>query len=238
MALTGEELGILRQLGEGETPQKTASLVLSKVAAQFAGRVALISSFGAESAVLLALLAQNDPQIPVYFLDTKRHFPETLLYRDQLVQFLGLKNLRILSPSDEALKDRDPQDQLAGFDPDACCALRKVEPLEVVLPEFDLWLTGRKRMQSLTRAALPVIEPQKDGTVKINPLAQWQQADITHFMREKGLPQHPLVAKGYLSIGCVPCTRPVKEGEDSRAGRWAGKVKMECGIHRPVPRQA
>ncbi|MDF7673200.1 phosphoadenylyl-sulfate reductase [Acetobacteraceae bacterium ESL0709] len=239
MALSGTELTLLQDVAEkhseAEKPCATASDVLKLILNRFAGRVAVISSFGAESAVLLALVADIDSSVPVYFLDTKRHFPETLSYRDELVRFLGLRNLRILSPSSQALKDRDPQDQLAAFDPDACCALRKVEPLETVLPEFDLWITGRKRMQSHTRAALPIIEPQEDGTVKINPLAGWQARDIAAFMEERQLPSHPLVAQGYLSIGCAPCTRAVGEGEDSRAGRWSGKVKMECGIHRPVP---
>lgn len=238
MALTREELSALQDAAQpqgGETHQSVTSRVLGAVLRNFSGRVAVISSFGAESAVLLALAADNDGSVPVYFLDTKRHFPETLVYRDELSRFLGLKNLRILSPSPQALKERDPQDQLAAFDADACCALRKVEPLEMVLPQFDLWVTGRKRMQSHTRAALPVIEPQEDGTVKINPLAGWQVSDIAAFMKERKLPPHPLVAQGYLSIGCAPCTRPVGAGEDSRAGRWAGKVKMECGIHRPVP---
>lgn len=239
MALKEEELSLLQQIAdkchETINPHDIAFSVLKEISERFSGRMAVISSFGAESAVLLALIADIDPAIPVYFLDTKRHFPETLVYRDELVRFLGLKDLRILSPSPQSLKDRDPQDQLAAFDPDACCKLRKVEPLDVVLPEFDFWITGRKRMQSHTRAALPVIEPQSDGTVKINPLAGWRAGDIADFMKTRHLPPHPLVAEGYLSIGCAPCTRAVGEGEDSRAGRWAGRVKMECGIHRPVP---
>ncbi|MBR0560195.1 phosphoadenylyl-sulfate reductase [Neokomagataea anthophila] len=207
--------------------------VLVRVLAEFRGRVAVISSFGAESAVLLDLVAQRDASIPVFFLDTQRHFAETLAYRHTLTQALSLQDVRVIGPSALQLQTRDPQDQLAAFDPDACCALRKVEPLDSVLPEFDLWLTGRKRSQAKTRAALPVVDVQPDGRVKINPLAGWGPERVEAVMRTRGLPRHPLVAQGYTSIGCAPCTRAIGEGEDARAGRWAGLAKTECGIHRP-----
>ncbi|QDH16827.1 phosphoadenylyl-sulfate reductase [Swingsia samuiensis] len=213
-----------------ETPETE---VLEEIFKTFHGRVAVISSFGAESAVLLSEVAQGDVSTPVFFLDTKRHFPETLSYRDELVEVLGLTDVRTIEPSHHALAERDPEDQLAMFDPDACCALRKVEPLDVVLPEFDLWLTGRKRSQAQTRAALQVVDPQSDGTVKINPLAGWGPEKVEAEMRRRNLPRHPLVARNYKSIGCAPCTRPVGEGEDGRAGRWSGMLKTECGIHRP-----
>ncbi len=226
MPLSRTELDHLRQIPEDRVLAQTLDLLR--------GRVAVISSFGAESAVLLDLVAQADPSVPVFFLDTKRHFPETLEYRDRLSRRLGLSDVRSLSPTSEALHDRDPQDQLADFDPDACCALRKVEPLDLVLPDFDVWITGRKRSQSATRAALPLVDPQPDGSVKLNPLAGWGPGQIEAQMQRRDLPRHPLVAKGYTSIGCVPCTRAVKDGEDGRAGRWAGLAKTECGIHRPA----
>ena len=226
MSLSRTELDHLRQIPEDRILQETLTLLR--------GRVAVVSSFGAESAVLLDLVAQVDPSVPVFFLDTKRHFPETLDYREGLVRSLGLSDVRTLSPTPKALHDRDPQDQLAAFDPDACCALRKVEPLDLVLPDFDVWITGRKRSQSATRTALPVLDPQPDGSVKLNPLAGWGPAQIEAQMPRRDLPRHPLVAKGYPSIGCAPCTRAVKDGEDGRAGRWAGLAKTECGIHRPA----
>ncbi|GBR50430.1 phosphoadenylyl-sulfate reductase [Gluconobacter sphaericus NBRC 12467] len=226
MPLLQTELDHLRQLPEEQVLKETLDLLR--------GRVAVISSFGAESAVLLDLVAQIDPSVPVFFLDTKRHFPETLDYRDRLSRRLGLSDVRSLAPTPKELHDRDPQDQLADFDPDACCALRKVEPLDLVLPDFDVWITGRKRSQSATRAALPLVDPQPDGSVKLNPLAGWGPAQIEAQMRRRDLPRHPLVAKGYTSIGCAPCTRAVKDGEDGRAGRWAGLAKTECGIHRPA----
>ncbi|MFT9222028.1 phosphoadenylyl-sulfate reductase [Gluconobacter oxydans] len=226
MPLSRTELDHLRQIPEDRVLRETLDLLR--------GRVAVISSFGAESAVLLDLVAQADPSVPVFFLDTKRHFPETLEYRDRLSRRLGLSDVRTLSPTPKALHDRDPQDQLADFDPDACCALRKVEPLDLVLPDFDVWITGRKRSQSATRAALPLVDPQPDGSVKLNPLAGWGPEKIEAQMQRRDLPRHPLVAKGYTSIGCAPCTRAVKDGEDGRAGRWAGLAKTECGIHRPA----
>lgn len=226
MPLLQTELDHLRQIPEER--------VLKEALGLLRGRVAVISSFGAESAVLLDLVAQIDPSVPVFFLDTKRHFPETLEYRDRLSRRLGLSDVRSLAPTPKALQDRDPQDQLADFDPDACCALRKVEPLELVLPDFDIWITGRKRSQSATRAALPLVDPQPDGSVKLNPLAGWGPEKIEAQMQRRDLPRHPLVAKGYTSIGCAPCTRAVKDGEDGRAGRWAGLAKTECGIHRPA----
>ena len=226
MPLSRTELDHLRQIPEDRVLGETLDLLR--------GRVAVISSFGAESAVLLDLVAQADPSVPVFFLDTKRHFPETLEYRDRLSRRLGLSDVRTLSPTPKALHDRDPQDQLADFDPDACCALRKVEPLDLVLPDFDVWITGRTRSQSATRAALPLVDPQPDGSVKLNPLAGWGPEKIEAQMQRRDLPRHPLVAKGYTSIGCAPCTRAVKDGEDGRAGRWAGLAKTECGIHRPA----
>lgn len=213
-----------------DTPEED---VFARVLKEFRGRVAVISSFGAESAVLLDLVAQTDASVPVFFLNTHRHFPETLAYRQTLTRVLSLHDVRVIGPLEQSVQARDPHDQLAAFDPDACCALRKVEPLDSVLPEFDLWLTGRKRSQAQTRAALPVVDVQPDGRVKINPLAGWGPERVEAVMQTRRLPRHPLVAQGYTSIGCAPCTRAVGEGEDARAGRWAGLAKTECGIHRP-----
>lgn len=200
------------------------------VDALFPGRVALVSSFGAESAVLLHLLSEVDPSVPVVFLDTGRLFAETLQYRTQLVDRLGLTDVRSVTPDPERLVAADPHRALWMTDPDLCCRIRKTEPLNRALEGFDAWFTGRKRFQSATRAAIRLFEA--DGRrIKINPLANWSAAALQAHAERHALPAHPLVAKGYPSIGCVPCTSRVAVGEDARAGRWRGSEKTECGIH-------
>jgi phosphoadenosine phosphosulfate reductase len=197
----------------------------------FTGRTALVTSFGADSAVLLKMAADIDPALPVIFVDTRRLFPETLAYRDALVERLGLTGVRTVATSQQDEDAKDPFGALFAADPDACCGFRKVEPLEQALDGFDAWISGRKRFQAGTRAALPTFEA--DGTrIKVNPLASWTASDVLAYLARHDLPRHPLVARGYPSIGCAPCTTPVAEGEDPRAGRWRGQGKTECGIHR------
>ena len=199
------------------------------------GRTAMVSSFGAESAVLLHLVASVDPQIPVIFLDTLKHFPETLEYRDRLVERLGLREVRTLRPDRLSLAQNDRHERLFLDDPDLCCHIRKTEPLDVALHGFSAWITGRKRFQGGLRARLDTIElDPATGRLKLNPLANWSEERIQAYRREYGLPLHPLVSQGYRSIGCAPCTRPSRMGEDSRSGRWVGMDKVECGIHRPA----
>jgi phosphoadenosine phosphosulfate reductase len=197
------------------------------------GPVALVSSFGTEAGVLLALVAEAAPATPVIFLDTLRHFGETLRYRDRLVAQLGLVDVRSVRPDPTEIAKRDPDLLLFQHDPDACCALRKVEPLERALTGFGGWITGRKRFQALTRAALPAVE-WAEGRFKINPLANWSPDRIAAEFEARGLPHHPLEADGFLSIGCMPCTERVAHGADPRSGRWSGQAKTECGIHRPA----
>jgi len=198
----------------------------------FPGRVALVSSFGADSVALLHMAAEVDPAIPVLFLETGKHFSETLDYRDALVERLGLTNVVDLVPDGAELGAEDPEGDLHARDPDACCALRKVRPLYAALAGFDAWFTGRRRDQSFTRRAMPVFEADGPRT-KINPLAAWSQEDVDSYIWRHELPRHPLVAEGYGSIGCAPCTSRVAGGEDARAGRWRGLSKTECGIHFP-----
>ena len=195
------------------------------------GRVATVSSFGAESAVLLSVIAAIDRTAPVVFLDTGKHFAETLAYRDALTEHLGLLDVRTVSPDRAALADRDPAAALWQFDTDACCALRKVEPLDEALSGFEGWVSGRKRHQASTRTTLPFVEVEQ-GRLKLNPIADWDGPRIQAEFARRALPAHPLVARGYPSIGCAVCTRAVGEGEDGRAGRWSGSDKVECGIHR------
>jgi sulfate adenylyltransferase subunit 2 len=197
------------------------------------GRVAVVSSFGADSSGLLAVVASIDPATPVLFLDTGKHFPETLAYRDTLSAHLGLTDVRTIAPDPQALARRDPDSTLHQFIPDDCCDLRKVGPLEAALAPFSVWVTGRRRSQADTRAAIDIAE-HEDGRQKLNPLADWGEADIADLQQSLALPAHPLRHAGYRSIGCAPCTRAVAPGEDARAGRWPGFSKTECGIHRPV----
>ena len=195
------------------------------------GNLALVSSFGAESVVLLHLVSVVAPGTPVIFIDTQMLFPETLEYQRQLAEKLNLTDLRTIRADRRDTDFEDPDGTLHQFNTDACCHLRKVVPLERALRGFDGWITGRKRYQAGTRSALEFFENEDGKRLKVNPLAHWGREDIEEYMVNNRLPRHPLVAKGYPSIGCAPCTSPVKEGEDPRAGRWRGSQKQECGIH-------
>jgi phosphoadenosine phosphosulfate reductase len=194
------------------------------------GKVALVSSFGAESVVLLHLVSVQDRTTPILFIDTEMLFTETLVYQQELTEKLGLSNLRIIRASD--IHHADPDGNLHKTNPDACCALRKTEPLNRALVPYDGWITGRKRFQSGNRAALEFFEVEDNtNRIKVNPLAHWAPEDVRAYMEENRLPRHPLVAHGYPSIGCEPCTSAVNADEDARAGRWRDLDKDECGIH-------
>jgi phosphoadenosine phosphosulfate reductase len=195
------------------------------------GSVAMVSSFGAESVALLHMVAVVDRATPVLFIDTEMLFSETLVYQRELAEMLGLRDVRVIRASRTRMAAHDPEGLLHRENPDACCALRKTEPLEHALAPFDAWITGRKRFQSGSRAALEFFEAEGAERIKINPLAHWAREDVAEYMVNNRLPRHPLVAKGYPSIGCAPCTTPVAAGEDPRAGRWRGSEKEECGIH-------
>ncbi len=195
------------------------------------GSVALVSSFGAESVVLLHMVSVIAPGTPVLFIDTQMLFAETLAYQRDLAERLHLTQIRTLRAADSALALDDPDGTLHQFNTDACCALRKTQPLESALAGYDAWITGRKRYQGNTRAQLDFFEVETPTRIKINPLAHWGRDDLEEYIVQNRLPRHPLVAKGYPSIGCAPCTSPVAPGEDPRAGRWRGATKTECGIH-------
>ncbi len=230
----------LELLNERYGNAEPGDVLRAMIQEEFPGRVALVSSFGAESAALLHLIAQIDRATPVVFLDTGKLFGETKKYRDQLIETLGLTGVRSVMPDPAAVAARDPKGILWSQNPDACCILRKVEPLERALAPFDAWFTGRKAFQASTRAALPVFEIE-NGRIKVNPIVRWTKADIDAYFDAHDLPHHPLEADGYLSIGCMPCTSRVEPGEDARAGRWRGSDKIECGIHLPggqVPARA
>lgn len=231
--LLDAELGALEHAATLEArfgrlePEDIIALSLNRFGA---GGVAAVSSFGADSAILLHMIAQVDRDLPIVFLDTGKHFGETLDYRDQLAADLGLANLRIIHPDEAALATVDPDGMLHKSSTDACCDVRKVEPMARGVAPYRAWLTGRKRFQSSTRNAMPVFEAVGER-IRINPLAQWGTSQLAAYMRQHDLRENPLVAYGYLSIGCFPCTEPAKPGEDARSGRWAGQAKTECGIH-------
>lgn len=193
-------------------------------------RLALVSSFGTESATLLKVMADVDPAIPVIFLDTGWLFAETLAYRDTLIGTLGLTDVRSIRPDAATLANSDPDRDLWFSDPDACCRIRKVEPLAQALKPFSAWLNGRKRFQGNARADIPVVED--DGArLKFNPFANVSREEIEAIFQRADLPRHPLAASGFRSVGCMPCTSRAADGEDARAGRWRGRAKTECGIH-------
>ena len=194
------------------------------------GKLAVVSSFGTESAVLLKHVADVDRSLPVLFLDTGWLFPETLAYRDTLVARLGLTDVRTIRPENSAVAEQDPDADLWSRNPDACCNLRKVAPLAAELSGFDAWINGRKRFQGGNRSALPLVEVE-GSRLKFNPLAQVSPAELAAAFGEAGLPRHPLERHGFTSVGCMPCTSASAPGEGPRAGRWRGRGKTECGIH-------
>jgi phosphoadenosine phosphosulfate reductase len=213
---------------------ETAEMLREVIEQKLVGESAIVSSFGAESAVLLHMVSQIDPAMPVLFLDTLKMFPKTLAYRDELIAQLGLTGVRNIQPDPAMLEKKDGTGLRWSYDPDGCCEIRKVIPLERAMAEFDSSITGRKGFQSSTRSGLPRFEIDEDGRMKVNPLASWTKADLDAYFEAHDLPRHPLEAQGYLSIGCAPCTSIVKPGEDPRAGRWRGWEKVECGIHTPA----
>lgn len=196
----------------------------------FPKRIAVVSSFAAESVVLLHLVAAVDPETPVLFLNTGKLFGETMRYRDRLQDVLGLTDIRAIGPHPIDRENRDPEGTLWSRDPNACCHFRKTVPLARALSSFDALITGRKRFQTATRAAMEKVE-LVDGRIRFNPLIDWPLEELERYIEANGLPKHPLVHDGYPSIGCMPCTRRVKAGESYRAGRWAGLEKDECGMH-------
>lgn len=209
-----------------------ARIVEAVIEVEFPSRIALVSSFGAESAVLLHLAAAVDPAVPVIFLETGKLFPETLEYRNRLIDRLGLADVRSVRPAAVDLADHDRNGQLWATDPDRCCFLRKVLPLHQALQGFDAWFTGRKHHHGGNRRDLPVFEAE-DGRIKVNPLAHWSHERVQAYFDRHGLPRHPLGGE-FPSIGCVPCTTPAGAEEGVRTGRWRGLEKSECGIHEPL----
>jgi phosphoadenosine phosphosulfate reductase len=204
--------------------------LIAAVVKNHPGRVALLSSFGAESSVLLHMISEIAPDLPVLFLDTEKLFPETLAYRDHLVRELGLRNLQNIHPDAEDIQRVDPDGVLNTFDKDLCCHFRKTVPMQKAFAAYDVIISGRKRFHGAARSDLQYISVQ-DGRIKLEPLASFSALDLSNYMITHHLPSHPLKLQGYRSIGCVPCTTVGGTDDDPRAGRWAGTEKTECGIH-------
>ncbi|MCC6766940.1 MAG: phosphoadenylyl-sulfate reductase [Deltaproteobacteria bacterium] len=198
---------------------------------RYAPDAVLTCSFQHEGVVLTHMLQSIAPATPVVFINTGYHFPETLAYRDLLVERLGFNLVEVAPAVGKEDVERAHGPDLFRHDPDRCCEINKVEPLRRALRNVRAWMNGRRRDQAATRNALPVIEELKNGIMKVNPLVRWRARDTYEYMQRHDLPLHPLFERGYASIGCAPCTRPVLAGEDERAGRWAGRDKIECGIH-------
>ena len=234
IALDGETLSDQEQRARRLAMQFSASDALDTlryaIKQEFPGRIALVSSFGAESAALLHLVSTVDKTLPVIFLDTGKHYAQTLSFRRKLARELGLTDVRDIIPNADQLEKTDPDGDLWKHDADGCCTLRKVKPLSAALDGFDAWITGRKQFHGGGRSNLPVFEAS-DTHIKVNPLTRWSSDDIADYVKRHDLPAHPLVAQGFPSIGCWPCTHPANDGNDVRAGRWRGAAKTECGIH-------
>jgi phosphoadenosine phosphosulfate reductase len=210
--------------------QASPHQIIEAAARAMPGRLAAVSSFGTESAVLLKFVADVDPSLPILFLDTLWLFKQTLAYRDTLVAHLGLTDVRTITPSPSALALNDPKDDLCFSDRDVCCGIRKLAPLAVELEAFDGWISGRKRYHGGQRAGLAIVETE-GRRLKFNPLAHLTSAELRAIFEAANLPRHPLERVGFNSIGCVPCTSRLSAGASARDGRWSGLAKTECGIH-------
>lgn len=225
-----QRLDALRAKYEGAD---ATTLLRAMIKDEFPGRITTVSSFGSESVVLLHLISQIDPTVPVIFLNTGKLFGETLRYRDRLQEKLGLTDLRSVGPHPDDTRTLDPEGTLWARDPDSCCNFRKVLPLRRAMAGFDAEITGRKRFQTLARTGMAPLELNGTRFV-VNPLWNWSLEDLKNHILAHDLPRHPLVEDGFLSIGCMPCTQRVKDGDDYRSGRWAGSDKDECGIHENI----
>lgn len=229
-AVVSDEAAQATALSARLADQPTVEILREVITNTFKGRIALVSSFGAESVVLLHLAAQVDKSVPILFIDTGQHFAQTLSFRRRVARQLGLTNVIDLFPDKDELSSEDPTNTLWQSNPDACCTLRKVRPLTTSLESYDAWITGRKQFHGGARLQMPIVE-HSGAHFKVNPLARWQPDAIAQYAKQHDLPNHPLVDHGFPSIGCWPCTHPVAKDDDVRSGRWRGQAKTECGIH-------
>jgi phosphoadenosine phosphosulfate reductase len=230
------DLNRARELFADQPPEE----ILQRAAAAFPGKVALSSSFQTQSVPLLHLLSRFAPEIPVLFLDTGYHFPETLAFRDRLVREWGLRLevLRAAMPLVEVTRRYGPD--LFRSDPDLCCEIHKVEPMRRAVRGLEAWISGIRRDQTAVRQNAQIVEAAPGGLMRIHPLLNWTERDVWSYMHRYDLPSHPLFEQGYESVGCAPCTAPVQIGDGARSGRWQGTNKAECGLHTDLrqPRRA
>lgn len=243
MTAHARDLVKLNQEFEAKHPEE----VIRWAVREFKGGIAMTSSFGPESGVLLHIVSRIDPSTPVLFLETGYHFPETLQYKEELIRLFDLKNVIDLKADPKRKAEVVKQYEGVPYEknPDLCCQINKVDPLDQAIQEYEAWMSGIRRHQTDFRKSVQIIEEygRRGGAAppagaettpllyKISPLANMTSREMWWYLKEHEIPKHPLYDKGYLSIGCWPCTRPVQEGDDERSGRWAGKAKTECGIH-------
>jgi len=227
ISLTPDEIDQLAEQFEHSSPQE----ILAWAVAEFAPDIALSSSFQTQSLPLLHMAAQAMPDIRVFFLNTGYHFWDTMIFREQLARELNVNVIDLYRDQRWDVFRRRFGRELPAVDPNLCCYIHKVQPMQEALGGLKAWITGIRRDQTKVRAQARILELQEDGLLKVNPLLNWVKADIEAYRAQHNLPEHPLLKKGYRSIGCAPCTRPVQAGEDERAGRWAGSGKTECGLH-------
>jgi len=195
-------------------------------------RLFTTSSFQSHSLVLLHILSRIDNTIPVVFINTGYHFPETVEFRDRIVNLFGIKNLVDLKPDTPKFMQKDPEGRLLfTSDPDHCCYVNKTQPVDSLLIRNDIWINGVRADQSATRKAMKVEQPAPHDTIRFHPMLDWNSKMIYEYQKEYDLPKHPLEANGYLSIGCEPCTRKVDPEMMEREARWYGMSKIECGLH-------
>ncbi|MFF7382349.1 phosphoadenylyl-sulfate reductase [Streptomyces griseoluteus] len=227
---TEDELRELAERAGRELEDAPALEVLRWAVDTFGERFCVTSSM--EDAVVAHLASRVRPGVDVVFLDTGYHFPETIGTRDAVDAVMDVNVITLTPEKTVAEQDAEHGPRLHDRDPDLCCALRKVQPLEAGLTEYQAWATGLRRDESPTRATTPVVGwDARRRKVKVSPIARWTQDDVDAYVAEHGVLTNPLLMDGYASVGCAPCTRRVLEGEDARAGRWAGRGKTECGLH-------
>lgn len=216
-----------------ELEKKNPPDIIAWAVEAFMPKLVMTSSFGPESGALLHMISRVNPDVPIFFLETGFHFPETIQYKEDLVRQFGLKQVIDLKadPERRAKLMVDYQDVPYEKNPDLCCQINKVETLDKALKGYDAWMSGIRRKQTDFRKSIRIVEEYEGGMYKVSPLANFTSRDVWWYLKENQISQHPLFDKGYMSIGCWPCTRPIQDGDDERSGRWAGKAKTECGIH-------
>ena len=227
-SLPEQELGTFNRMLEGKPPQ----LILRWAVERYYPRLTMATAFGAEGCCLIHMLAEIEPGVRIFNLDTGYQFPETLQLRERIKERYDIE-VELVRP-DQTVEEYETEHRgpLYVLNPDRCCHDRKLVPLRRAVQGYDAWISAIRRDQTAHRAAAGIVQwDRKFGLVKVNPLLNWTKRDVWNFVAKHDVPYNPLHDQGYPSIGCYPCTRPVADGQDERAGRWAGSSKKECGLH-------